>query len=106
KELFDSWLAVFVDARNAEEFIAGHVENAMHLPPESFRGAMPRKAVDYLLGQVVVVYCGGGLCDASENVAKYLQQAQIPAEIYVFKDGYPAWAAAGFPTQTGPDTYQ
>lgn len=106
KQLFDRGQAegiFFIDARHAGEYAAGHIAGAMHLPPEAFGGPPPAKAVDYLSGQIVIVYCGGGLCDASKNVAKYLQQLGIPAAVYVFEDGYPAWADAGYPTETGPD---
>lgn len=108
KALFDraDGTVYFVDARNDEEFRAGHVTGAMHVKPEALRGAPPRKVTDYLTQMTVVVYCGGGLCDASKNVAKYLEQMGIPGEVYVFEAGFPAWQAA-YPdaVETGPDIY-
>jgi rhodanese-related sulfurtransferase len=105
-ELFQSG-AAFIDARRRDEYLAGHVQGAFYLPSEVFyeSGGSP-EALNYLAkDQVLVIYCGGGACDASHNTAKLLQQAGFP-RTHVMKDGYPSWTSAGHPIATGAPDYE
>ncbi len=93
--------APFVDARYLAEYEAGHVLNAFHLTVDQL---IAGKGLG-VLGMMdpaapVVVYCGGGMCDASKNLVNYLQAAGF-AQCHIMNDGYPAWVAAGQPTATG-----
>ncbi len=99
KQAFDAG-AMFVDARKVEDFAAGHVENAIRIESDMFRhgdppalGLIPRSAV-------VVVYCNGGHCDESENVAKFLSNSGY-GKVFVMHDGFPGWKAVGYPFATG-----
>lgn len=99
KRAFDAG-AMFVDARNMENFTAGHVENAIRIESAMFRegdppelGLIPRSAI-------VVVYCNGGHCDESENVAKFLSNSGY-GKVFVMHDGFPGWKAMGYPFTTG-----
>ncbi len=47
----------------------------------------------------VVIYCGGGACDASHNVTALLQQLGFN-QCHIMTDGYPGWNAADHPTGT------
>lgn len=92
--------AVFVDARTAEEFAAGHIPGATNLPfddvfknPELARAFADR-------GLPVVVYCGGGDCELARSLAFSLIDAGHK-RVLVFKDGLPGWTAAGLPVTTG-----
>lgn len=93
----------FIDARRLEDYTAGHVEGAFWIAPEAFLRGVP-EALNFLdpNGQVVI-YCSGGNCDASHNLATLLQQAGF-TRCHIMKDGYPVWAAAGRPTATGQPT--
>lgn len=107
--LFNAYIGprqvIFIDARARSEFEKGHIEGAMSLPAGEFGGAgIPAKARNYLPGNAVVIYCQGAECHDSHDVAKRLQAANLDiSPILIFKDGYPAWTAAGHPTMTGPD---
>jgi len=99
-ELFDKGVS-FVDARHLPEYEAGHVDGALLLSAESFLGGSVPDALNYLDPQAqVVVYCGGGQCDASKNLVILLQQAGF-TRAHIMTDGYPAWVAAGHPIATG-----
>ena len=50
--------------------------------------------------QWIVIYCGGGDCDASHNLAQFLGLVGYN-KCLIMKVGYPAWAQAGHPTATG-----
>jgi rhodanese-related sulfurtransferase len=92
---------MFVDARSAAEFEQGHVEGAVHLPLDAFSGGSRPIALDALdPAQQIVIYCGGGDCHASHDVAIRLNAFGYKL-CYVMKDGYPAWQSAGYETAAG-----
>ena len=97
-ELWDQGMP-FVDARTEGERSVGTVEGAFHLETRNFADF----SADAILAQMdpvfpVVVFCGGGDCDASENVAKRLIGWGFE-EVYIMHEGYGAWADAGHPTE-------
>lgn len=90
----------FVDSRKLEEYAKGHVPGAIRIDTSMFQlkepdelGLIPRTGY-------VVVYCNGGHCDESENVAKRLDGSGYKF-VYVMHDGLPGWQAMGHPVQTG-----
>lgn len=96
----------FVDARRRDEFEAGHVQNAFWMPADALTGGKRSEAMDFLVqDQPIVIYCGGGECDASKNVAALLQNGGYQ-QCLIMTDGYPGWVAAGHPTATGKGDYE
>lgn len=94
--LIQSGDAQLVDARSAAEFATGHIASAVQIAFEDFQGRNP-PAIDLLdRSRNVIVYCGGGSCDASILVAQQLV-ARGFSKIAVFKDGIEGWKAAGLP---------
>jgi|GEM_PF-6821595 len=97
-ELWDEGMP-FLDARTDAERVVGTVEGAFHLETKDFIGIR----ADQVLAQVdpafpVVIFCAGGECDASENVAQRLIGRGY-AEVYIMHEGFGAWEAAGHPTE-------
>jgi rhodanese-related sulfurtransferase len=91
----------FIDARYLEEYEQGHVQGAFWIAASLFMNGGRPSAMDYLDPTMpVVIYCSGGRCDASHNVAEFLTLAGFQ-KCLIMKDGYGAWAAAGHPTETG-----
>jgi len=98
KELFDTGV-VFLDARIDEEFKAGHVPQAFQLTSAMFNTPAADDAMKALdPAQPIVIYCGGGDCDASKNLAILLQGAGY-TRIHIFEAGFPAWVKAGHPIE-------
>jgi len=100
-EAFDLWDEgmPFVDARTDRERAEGTVEGAIHLETRHFiDGTAASKLAMLDPAFPVIVFCGGGDCDASENVAKRLLGWGFE-EIYVMHEGYGQWAEAGHPTE-------
>lgn len=91
----------FADAREDEEFEAGHVQGAFHLPLSVFRKHGRPPVLDFIpTDALIVIYCNGGDCHASHDVADLLHDFGYK-NLRVMKDGYPAWKAAGLPVETG-----
>lgn len=87
---------MFVDARSLAEFTESHVEGAVHLPLESLEGGVRPDALSVLdPAAKIVIYCAGGDCHASHDVAIRLNALGFKS-CYVLKEGFPAWKAAGY----------
>ncbi|MGD9789633.1 MAG: rhodanese-like domain-containing protein [Phycisphaerales bacterium] len=96
KILFDRGVP-FLDARRHDEFDLGHVPQAVVMPPDEF----PSRAAEVMVYSPgpVVIYCDGGQCDASHNLAKLMQSVGF-TQIHIMTDGLPGWKNAGFPTES------
>lgn len=91
----------FLDARTIEEFRAGHIAGAFHLPSDAFTRAGGVEALKFLdQNDDLVIYCGGGECHASEYVAIELEKAGFK-KYHIMVDGFPAWKTAGYDITTG-----
>ncbi len=100
KALFDEG-TTFLDARLAREYSAEHIRFALHLDSNELGSPEAAAVLSKLTPtQRLVIYCGGGDCHASHNLAIFLQQAGYTS-LHIFKDGFPAWKSAGYETSTG-----
>lgn len=99
-ELFQSGTP-FADARFLEDYEKGHVEGAFWITTEQFMNGNSPAALQFLdKSQWLVIYCSGGNCDASHNLAQFLAMVGYN-KCLIMKDGYPAWEQANHPTATG-----
>lgn len=100
KRLFDAKAALFVDAREPEDYRAGHLPGSINLPfdksvadPETVEKADTG-------GRPVVVYCEGFPCEVSTQVAWAFVQAGH-RRVLVYTGGFGEWAGAGYPVARG-----
>lgn len=92
---------VFVDARGPAEFAAGHIPSAFNIGPDAFYGGQYPPALDEIpKSYIVVVYCGGGECDASKLVALRLKEAGFE-RLHIYEDGFTGWSAGNHPIAKG-----
>src|SRR5262249_34311479 len=100
KRLVDAGAAVFTDARDAEEYAAGHIPGARSLPYD--QGAADPARLESLDtgGKPIAGYCGGGSCELSLNLA-YDLVAAGQSRVAVFMGGFTEWSAAGYPVSRG-----
>jgi len=103
RDLIGSPVAVFVDARERDFYLAGHIPGAVHL--YHYDSAKHIEEVRPILEAafMVVVYCNGGDCEDSINLALDLVTSYgLPNEnVHVFEGGMEVWKAAGLPVVTG-----
>ena len=98
KEIFDVTGAVLIDSREPEEYEEGHIPGALNV---SFDMAISDPSSLEVLdtgGRPIIVYCGGGECEVSINLAWELLQAGHTRVTY-FQGGFPAWVEAGYPVE-------
>jgi rhodanese-related sulfurtransferase len=102
KKFFDAGAALFVDAREASDYAAGHVPGAVNLPfDESITDPGRLEKLDGR-GKPIIVYCGGGGCEVSIQMAGALIQVGHK-KVLVFEGGYPDWETAKYPVASGAE---
>jgi rhodanese-related sulfurtransferase len=102
-QAYDLWNqgVTFLDARTKTEYLAGHIRGAKLLDPSEFTSNESRALIATLHPSLpLVIYCGGGDCHASENLAIFLQQAGYQ-QLHILHEGFPAWKSAGYDITTG-----
>lgn len=95
--------AIFIDSRRSSAYEQGHIENALSIPvwehdADDRISALLEKGIK--ADMVVVAYCSGGNCEDAAMLAVKLTQAGF-FNIYVDKDGFPAWQSKGWPIARG-----
>jgi rhodanese-related sulfurtransferase len=89
--------ALVVDAREAEEFAAGHIPGAVNVPyDDAVRDPAPLSKLD-TAGRPIIVYCSGGTCESSRLLAEMLVRDLGQRRVLVYEGGFPEWAASGEP---------
>lgn len=88
---------VLVDLRPDDEFEAGHLPNALHVPFES----LPAEARKLPSDRDLLVYCRGPFCLMALEGTRQLREMSYPAHRLRFS--VPEWRLAGLPVETGRD---
>jgi rhodanese-related sulfurtransferase len=95
--------ALFIDARRTADYRRGHVSGALSMPV--WEADLDRRLGD-LAGQgrdpnaPIVVYCTGGDCEDSHQLAERLWGVGFNAA-FVYRDGFPDWEKRGWPVAAG-----
>ena len=96
KDLFDKG-ALFLDVRSNKDWDAGRIPDAVHIElKKKFSEASMSSEVKK--DEPVVIYCNGPSCLRSSKAAA-MAVAWGFTKVYYFRDGYPAWKSAGYPTE-------
>jgi len=100
KRFFDADGALIIDAREPDEFAEGRIRGSINLPyDQAVTDPVLLESLD-TGGRPLIVYCGGGTCELSLNLAYSLVEAGH-TRVCVFMGGYPEWVDAGYPIATG-----
>ena len=96
KQLFDNG-AAFVDVRKDSDWQAGRIPDAIHIELKKVLNEQSLGA-EVKTGDEVVFYCNGVSClRSSKASAKAVSWGY--SKVYYFRDGFPAWKAAGYPVE-------
>lgn len=96
KQLFDNE-ALFIDTRKDKDWDAGRIPGAEHL---DVKKALTAESLAELAGkdEAIVMYCNGHKCLRSSKAAAMAVEWGY-SKVYYFRDGFPAWKAAGYPVE-------
>lgn len=84
-----------VDVRSAEEFAAGHVPGALHIPLDELPGRLSELPHD----RPVVTYCNMFHPGASRGERAAEQLSRLGFDAAVLEGGFPAWRDNAAPTE-------
>ena len=97
KHLFDNKSAIFIDARDVEDYDSGHIKNAVNIPYDSYEEYS--EIIDKLnIESIYVIYCNGEECSLSMDLGEYLFNELLFEKILIFEGGWPMWRDANFPS--------
>ena len=93
---FDAGSAIFIDARDPEDYESGHIQNAMNIPYDYYE-----EYEDVINGLddagIYIIYCSGEECSLSIDLAYYLYNEKLIDKLLIFEGGWPQWRDAGYP---------
>lgn len=92
--------ALLVDARHAEEYLAGHLPGAVSLPVGASDDAIAAFRQTQPPERMLITYCNGYDCQDSYNLALRLIAAGY-SHVRVFEGGLPQWRDAGNDLEVG-----
>ena len=96
KYLFDQKSAIFIDARETEEYEVGHIENSINIPYDYYEDY--EDVIDELKDDgIYIIYCSGGECTLSIDLADYFYNEKLIDKVLIFEGGWPQWKDAGYP---------
>jgi rhodanese-related sulfurtransferase len=94
---------ILVDARSVEEYQLGHIPGAFSLPLDAFGADYPKVLPVLSKAKLVILYCGGGSCGTSEELAKKMRASGFDGDLAIFEGGLPGWMRAKLPIHSGMD---
>tara|TARA_Y100001970_G_C14087562_1_gene778179 strand:- start:603 stop:1085 length:483 start_codon:yes stop_codon:yes gene_type:complete len=101
KILFDQE-ALFIDARDLEKYLEGHIENSINIPWENTNNSkIDDQFLDISYDQDIVIYCSGGDCTLSIDLGEYIFNELSYERVFIFEGGYPSWIENNFPISKG-----
>ena len=90
--------AVFIDSRSLEEYHRGHIPGAISIPLEDVKSGGEDLLARIPEALEIIVYCEGGDCQASLNLARWLESRGFK-NLRVFSGGWTEWTQAGLPVE-------
>lgn len=98
KQHFEEGTAIIIDARDPNEYEAGHIPGSLNLPDNQFMEAF-QEFGDSLPREIpLIVYCQGGQCDQSHSVLEQLKEFGFEF-LLLYKEGWNEWKEKGYPTE-------
>jgi rhodanese-related sulfurtransferase len=91
---------LFIDARPAGDFAAGHIRGAVNVPASKSAEEIGAQLKGLNRDDEVVVYCDGAECGSSTTVAGRLRELGF-SRAAVFFGGWQEWTAARLPVAQG-----
>ena len=99
EELFNQ-SAVFVDARDSIPFSEGHIEGSINISWDILSDEqINEKLKDLKYDDALVIYCSGGDCTLSIDLAEYIFNELSFEQVFIFEGGYPLWLENNLPVK-------
>jgi rhodanese-related sulfurtransferase len=83
---------VIIDARRPEQFSKSHLANAINIFPGWQENEVIEKILTLPQNKTIIVYCDGGSCDSSEEIASLLANFGY-TKFYIYEGGWEEWSS-------------
>jgi rhodanese-related sulfurtransferase len=83
---------VIIDARNPEQFAKGHIPNSINIFALDSPDNKVPKIYDIQMDKKIIIYCDGGNCDLSHELAKELLNIFGFKEVFIYSGGWEEWS--------------
>lgn len=83
---------VIIDARRPEDFAKEHISNSINIFPYADESEYIPKLMNVPTDKTIVIYCDGGTCDLSHEVAKALTNMFGHSKVYIYEGGWEEWS--------------
>jgi rhodanese-related sulfurtransferase len=100
--LFEAGAALFVDARSAADYRAGHIKGAVNIPDLDFENHIGSFLEKTAAETVLITYCEGDSCTLSKSLAEKLALAGFE-NVFHLKNGWGQWKERGLPIARGQE---
>jgi rhodanese-related sulfurtransferase len=77
---------IIIDARRPDDYAKEHIANAINIFPYDDDNVVMEKIFSLSTDKTIIVYCDGGNCDSSHQIANLLQAAGFK-KFYLFEGG-------------------
>lgn len=88
--------ALFLDARNASEYAAGHIAGALSVPVSEGEQRLLEVLEGVPDSAVIITYCDGEGCNLSKELAIMIETFGF-TNVHVLVNGWSVWKNAGHP---------
>lgn len=94
QQALDSGEALFIDARDPNEYALGRIPGAINLPSTAFQEYFEKFGQGLPMDYPFIVYCQGGECDQSHEVLEHLKQLGFQ-QLSLYEQGWEDWKRLG-----------
>jgi rhodanese-related sulfurtransferase len=95
--LFNTKKTIFIDARDPGDYLKKHIKNAINIPYDYYE-EYQEQITNMNVDNSYVVYCSGGECSLSLDLADYLFELGF-FNIFIYENGLPEWIDLEYPTE-------
>ena len=90
--------AIIIDARDEADFNNGRILGSINIPYDYYEDyEYQLDEVD--LEKILIIYCSGGECSLSIDLADYLMQDKGFFNVLIYEGGWPEWKDSGNPIE-------
>ncbi len=101
-EAFQAKKALFVDARNPENYMEAHIPGAVNVPPAQFEADAEPFLSNIPFDQEVILYCDGPGCHLAETLSVLMKEVGYE-KLMLFSDGWQGWEKENLPITFGKE---
>ncbi len=98
-QYFEEGTALFIDARDEEEYGEGHITGAVNVPYGWYLEEHPDLSSFFPEDKILITYCGGAECEASIELAMVMYERGYSG-IKIFFGGWQDWIDNNLPFET------